>query len=401
MPGMDVSKRRAWWFERQGLGGSLAGKSSAEVLAKSGWARSVGGANPYLSLFSRAGASRAQVDEDVAGARIHELPSVRNCTYVVPAEHYALALRLARGQGDPPEIALAKRHLGVTDQEIGRLAEIVQRVLEHGPLDPREMKEPLGDAVRSLGDEGKKRGIGTTLPMVLGLLQTEGRIRRIPANGLFDNQRFKYALWDPSPTEASGLSLEEAQVEFARLFFVWIGPATRASFQGVAGLGVKAAEAAIAPLGLKPLEEGSDWLGFPEDGEAFRSFRVPAEPRYVLASNLDNLTHLHWGKLAEFVDEADRGRPTFGSKGITNLGSLSDLESHPIYDRGWLIGLWEFDGEAGEIVWTSFVEPNADLKAAVRRMEEYGQNQLGDIRSFSLDSPERRRPRLAALRSAG
>ena len=45
----------AWWWHRQGL--DKTGGSPAQVLATTGWARSVGGANPYLSLFARAGGS--------------------------------------------------------------------------------------------------------------------------------------------------------------------------------------------------------------------------------------------------------------------------------------------------------------------------------------------------------
>src|ERR1700684_31361 len=42
-PFMDQSKIRAWYAHRQGLDGSLDGKSAAEVLGRVGWARSVGG----------------------------------------------------------------------------------------------------------------------------------------------------------------------------------------------------------------------------------------------------------------------------------------------------------------------------------------------------------------------
>ena len=66
---MDQSKLRAWWAYRQGLDGSMAGKSTAEILGRIGWARSVGGVGPYLTLFSRAGLSRESVDADVATRR--------------------------------------------------------------------------------------------------------------------------------------------------------------------------------------------------------------------------------------------------------------------------------------------------------------------------------------------
>jgi hypothetical protein len=60
---VDASKVRAWYAHRQGLDGSLQGKSPAEVFEHAGWARSVGGVSPYLTLFSRAGITREQADQ--------------------------------------------------------------------------------------------------------------------------------------------------------------------------------------------------------------------------------------------------------------------------------------------------------------------------------------------------
>src|SRR5260370_42701104 len=109
---MEESKIRAWWAHRQGLDGSLAGKSAAEVLERAGWARSVGGSAPYLTLFSRAGLSREAIDADVAKLKIHELPSARGCTYVLPASDFALGLALghpSRGATSPaPQPALPR-----------------------------------------------------------------------------------------------------------------------------------------------------------------------------------------------------------------------------------------------------------------------------------------------------
>jgi hypothetical protein len=44
---------RAWWAARQGLDGTSRGDSAAAVLERSGWARSVGGSGPYLTLHAR------------------------------------------------------------------------------------------------------------------------------------------------------------------------------------------------------------------------------------------------------------------------------------------------------------------------------------------------------------
>src|SRR5712691_11092793 len=110
---------RAWWSHRQGLDGRLAGARPAEILEQTGWARSVGGVGPYLTLFARGGVSREAVDDAVVRLEIHELPSARNCTYVVPSSDFALALKA----GEPfagGEIKVASK-LGVTSKEVDRL----------------------------------------------------------------------------------------------------------------------------------------------------------------------------------------------------------------------------------------------------------------------------------------
>ncbi len=236
---MEQSKIRAWWAHRQGLDGSLAGKSAAEVLERAGWARSVGGSAPYLTLFSRAGLSREAIDADVAKLKIHELPSARGCTYVLPASDFALGLAL--GQGFCGETRTAEK-LGLTRKEIDKLCDAVVAALEKGPLDPDGLREATGKAVRNLGPEGQKKGLTTTLPVALGELQSAGEIRRIPVNGRLDQQRYKYTLWKPNPRRDFKLSAEEAYTELARRFFNWIGPAPVADFQMFSGLGVKASK---------------------------------------------------------------------------------------------------------------------------------------------------------------
>ncbi len=236
---MDT-KLHAWWSHRQGLDRSLAGHSPAEVLARTGWARSIGGAAPYLTLFARAGLRRADVDAALAKLEIHELPSARGCTYVLPAADFPLGL--AAGQpfsGD--EVKVASK-LGVTDKEIDKLRAAIVKALAAGPLDPDALKAKVGNAARSLGPEGVKKGLTTTMPVALGLLQSSGRIRRVPVNGRLDQQRYRYAAWN-CPVEGTFADL-------AQRFFRWLGPATIAEFQTFSGLGVKAAKTAVEPLKL-------------------------------------------------------------------------------------------------------------------------------------------------------
>ena len=393
---MDQSKIRAWYAHRQGVDGSFAGKHPAEILGRVGWARSLGGVGPYLTLFARAGLSREAVDASVSKLEVHELPSARACTYVLPASDFALGLALGRSFNGEWKVA---EKLGVPKKEIDKLCEGVVAALEKKPLDPEELRETLGKLVRNLGEAGKKKGLATTLPVALERLQSSGEIRRVPVNGRLDQQRYKYTLWRSNPLRGFKFSTEEAFVELARRYFAWIGPATLADFQGFSGLGVKAAKAAVKPLRLEPLENGDERLMLPHDRAALDSFKTPKDPHYVLTSSIDSIILLRRDVKA-LLDAKDMERNVMVDKKTQRLGTVTDLPSHAIFDRGRLVGLWEYDPETQSIAWSAFTKKEKALEDAVARTEAYVRDQLGDARSFSLDSPKSRAPRIAALRKA-
>jgi hypothetical protein len=395
---MDEHRLRAWWWHRQGLDGSLRGASPAAVLQRAGWARSVGGVGPYLTLFARAGTTRAAADAAVAALEIHELPAARGCTYVLPASDYPLGLAVGRDFGGQEMKAAAK--LGVTEAEIDRLADGVLGALAAtgGPLEPDAIRAATGDRSRSLGEEGKKKGLTTTLPIALGLLQARGAIRRVPTNGRLDQQRYAYARWDANPLAGGGAPAAPF-TELARRFFRWVGPATVAEFQWFSGLGVKAGKDAVQPLDLVPAWEGSDRLLLPEDADAFRACDVPAGPQCALVSSLDPIT-ANRREIATLLDATGRDAMVRVDSGTRPLGGLADLPSHAILERGRIVGLWEYDADARAIAWATFDgRRDRALDAAVAETEAFVRDELGDGRSFSLDSPKSRAPRIAALRA--
>jgi hypothetical protein len=395
---MDQNKLRAWWSHRQGLDGSLAKASATEVLERSGWARSVAGVGPYLTLFSRAGISREAADDAVAKIKIHELPAARGCTYVVPESDFALALKVGQEFRGAEMKTAAK--LGVTEKEIAQLGQAVVKALAKGPLNPDQIRTATGDASRSLGEEGKKKGLTTTLPIALAQLQAEGQIRRVPINGRLDQQRYMYALWPKNPLDKFKLSKDEALTALARKFFSWVGPATVAEFQWFSGLGVGATKNVVAPLELVPAESASDRMLLAEDAKAYTKFKAPTKPQYTLVSSLDSI-HSHRRDVKSLLDEKDYEHPVTGEKRVAPIGQLSDLPDHAILDRGRVVGLWEFDPDAGEIVYDAFIKPDKDMLKAIEHTTAYIRDQVGDARSFSLDSPKSRAPKLAALRAAG
>jgi hypothetical protein len=391
------TKLRAWWWHRQGLDGSLRGARPAAVLERAGWARSVGGVGPYLTLHARAGTTRAAADAAVAALEVHELPAARGCTYVLPASDFALGLAVGRDFGGQ-EMKTAMK-LGVTEAEVDRLSDAVLDALAAGgPLEPEAIRAATGDRSRSLGEEGKKKGLTTTLPIALGRLQARGDIRRVPTNGRLDQQRYAYTRWSPSPL--AGDVPAAPFTELARHFFRWVGPATVGEFQWFSGLGVKAAKDAVQPLGLVPVEQGSDRLLLPDDVDAFRAFEAPASPQYALVSSLDPIT-ANRREIQTLLDPADRDAMVRVDSGDRPINALADLPSHAILERGRLVGLWEYDADARAIAWMTFDgRRDRALGAAVEATQAFVRDELGDARSFSLDSPKSRVPRIEALRRA-
>jgi hypothetical protein len=181
----------AFLGECQGLH-SFSSESSASVLATNGWARTVGGANPYLSLFARNRASRKAIESDVASSLIQEFASARGWTYLLPAEHFQVGIKCGQGFNAESAMRSAKSKLGVNVQEVEALKEGIMRALENGPLDTAGLKEPLGSLYKNYGEAGKKIGQTTNVSLGLLALQAEAKIRRIPSDGRLDGQSYKY-----------------------------------------------------------------------------------------------------------------------------------------------------------------------------------------------------------------
>ncbi|GAB3565018.1 hypothetical protein GCM10027405_21840 [Arthrobacter alkaliphilus] len=385
---------RAWAWHRQGLDGSLSGKTSEDVLDRAGWARSVGGANPYLTLFARAGIRREQVDRDVAGLRIHELPTARGCTYVLGRKDFAWGLQVGREAAMAPFKVLAR--LGVERGEITLLEEqVLHLLMESGePMDPKQLRDELGESVRSLGEEGKKKGASTTLPTALGLLQADGRIRRVPVNGRLDQQRYAYTSWTLPP---SGLDDDGARARLIERYLRWTGGATFKQSQWLSGLTVTRSKAALAAVNAVEVTTAAGeqlWM-LPDDVEQLSAFTPPQEEQIQLLAGTDSLVLLRRNS-ADMLAEGDRGRKILD----TMLALQADLSDHPILDRGRIIGLWQYDTGKERIAAWTFDRPTAAVTRRISEVESWIREDLGDFRSFSLDSPASRQKRIDALDKA-
>lgn len=393
MPTFDA-RLAAWRGHRQGLDGSLAGATIEDVLQRSGWIRSVGGANPYSTLFARVGASREQVDQAVLGRRIHELPAVRGCTYVLPAVDYADGLVAGWSFGEVKKLSTVSVGLGIGEDEIRRLEAAVLKALASGPSAPNQLKDALGTHVRSLGEAGKKKGVSTTLPIALGRLQAKGQIRRLPIGGRLDQQRYQYARWEDGPLGSEDADESLALARVAKRFFAWLGPATEKQCATFLGISVK--RFGELPLSA-PLVATEHGLIRAEDEDAFDRFEVAdSHPRFI--SSLDTLL-LGRRMVEDLVADRHRDYAVSSERTSGSLGGLAELPHHAIVDRGELIGLWEFDGEKSELVWRTFDKASPLVEEQAHAFEAFVKRDLGDFRSFSLDSPSSRASTIDRLRS--
>lgn len=392
MTGMDVADLRTWWWHRQALDGSLRGAQPATVLERTGWARSVGGSNPYLSLFARSGGTRPEVDLAVAGLDLSELPSARGRRYLVPEAHRGLALR-AGWAAMEAELKVLDR-LGAARTEVERVAAAVLDALGEVPTEAAQLRLTLGGLARSLGPEGRRRGYPTTLPGALAMLEAAGEVRRVPGGGRLDRPCRGYVR--SSPPVGDGPD-DTARTDLARLYFGWSGPATLAHFRWFSGFSAAHAKAAIADLGL--VDMGRGLLLPPDLVPVWRAYQAPPTPRYALLAGLDGLILLRRDH-APLLDRLDLDRAVPGDKPI---GGLADLPDHPIVDRGRIVGLWQYDPGVERIVWWSFDRPRDEeaLRAAVAATERYVREHLCDVRAGGPDTPRSRQPRLAALRLVG
>ena len=146
-----------------------------------------------------------------------------------------------------------------------------------------------------------------------------------------------------------------------------------------------------------PAEATSNRLMLPDDLPAFNKFKTPTKPVYALVSSLDAMFLLR-RNIATLVPAAALRQKVYGEKGMAELGGLADLSSNAILDRGSVIGLWEFDPETSALVWFTFAKPDPAVRNCIAKTEAYVRDQLGDVRSFSLDSPKSRTPRIEAIR---
>lgn len=399
---LTLPAARACWARRQGLGSAESTLPGlAEVVARTGWLRTLGGVDVYLALRARVPTLRAaDLDAAVSAGELCVTPAVRGCIYLVPRAHLPLCLRLAEGEWRRG----AERDLqktGVSWREVEELGEAVYAALAAAALSPDGLRKALPrEAVRSLGENGKKVGLSSPLPVALRWLEFAGRIERSLANGRLDSERYLWRRCRTSPFVGADVAHDEAgrHVALARIFFAQHAPASDREFADWSGLTLGQVRAAIAALPeLQPVVIP----GHVEQAYALAEDLRPAEGQGASAAGLyllpfaDNLLVIHGG-LAALADpqEHERQVPLWGGRKTSErLGDARHASLRAVVYGGQLVGFWELSPTSGRVVQHTFDSARGLLKPAAARLrhvvEDTGRflvEELGHGRSFSLDT---------------
>ena len=133
----------------------------------------------------------------------------------------------------------------------------------------------------------------------------------------------------------------------------------------------------------------------PDDVERLAAFDVPAEEQIQLLAGTDSLV-IQRRNAADLFADGDGDATLLGAI----LAQQADLPDHPILDRGRIIGLWQYDPVGQRIAHWLFGRSSPRIGQRIAEVEAWIREDLGDFRSFSLDSPASRQERIDALDAA-
>jgi hypothetical protein len=385
---LSLAQARALWFHKQALDGA-AKAPLAKLLGNSGWLRTLAGADIYIAARARKpGMKRADLDAIVAKGELRVVPAARGCIYAVPGAIVGdlMALNAASWRAQTTK-ELGK--IGKTMKVVEGMAPAVLDALAAAPLDTNAVRKALpAGAIPSFGDAGKKFGLSSPLPLVLRLLELDGRIERTLDGGLATD-RYLWRRVATKPVVHGDVAPHLAKVIDA--FLAYAAPVTLAQISkwvGVPQRDVKPALEAIGAVAVTVEGMGEAWL---RDGDLAAAKTAPAPSGVQLLAFEDNYLVLH-GSLAVVADPRHHGIrvDVWGGNKPTPIGDADHELSRSIIIDGLLAGFWEVDPRTGGAVWHTFdPAPKAlasKLDAATADVAKFLLDDVGTPKVFSLDT---------------
>src|SRR5438045_6007420 len=209
------------WLARQLLP-PRRGVTVADVVRDAGWIHTAGGTGVHLSLYARTKQRLADALD------VFEVPAVRESMMLVHVDDISLALAAGRRA-----FADRFRKVDVDAHEIDRTADRITSLIGDGEMSIDELRAAVPS--RSLGENGRKLGLTSTLVVALRIAQLNGMIVRAGEN------RYRR-------TPFTVREIDDIDRELAKRFVEWAAPTNADEFAAWAGVAKRAAKSALADL---------------------------------------------------------------------------------------------------------------------------------------------------------
>lgn len=374
------------------------GDALPDLVARTGFIRTLGGVDGYISLLARHPQLQlAEVDRAVSSGALRVTPAARGCIYLVAEAHATLCLAIAeqlsasRDQRDAEKAGIKKGEL----EKLG--AKVVETLAKHGPATTDVLRKRLPEgSVRSLGEQGKKIGVSSPLPPALRKLEFAGQIERTLEAGRIDTERYQWRARKAKPSKP----IAKPHEAIAKLFFAWAGVATLKEFAAWSGFAVKDAKAACEAIALREvvLEDGPGFAD-PDALEAGGDDEAVA-----LLTFEDNLTALGGGP-ARWIATKHHGItvPQWGSSKSLTIADSKHMQLRTVLAGGSIVGFWEYDPDKGTAVTALLDKVGKPIATRIAREADrvgtFLREDVGHGRSFSLDTDDALRERVAFIRT--
>jgi hypothetical protein len=407
---LTTDQVRALRILAQGL--PPAGKAKLlPSLERTGFVRTLGGADCYLGMRARVPSLRRQdLDAAVEASEAQVSPGPRGCIYLVARADVPLCLRIA-DQLSAGRALREHEKAGIETGEVEQVAAAVLKALRSkGPMTTDVLRKAMPEGtVRSLGERGKKVGISSPLPSALRQLEFAGKVERSPEEHRLDTERYLWRAAAKDPFAGAKLPGEPARLHALLLqrFIRFAGVGTLKDFCGWAGLAQRDGKAAVPHAELLPVAADGlvDAFAAP-DAPATLKRAAEIDDAAALLPFEDNLVHLHGGP-AWLVDPGFHALPVpnWGSGKPEPLGKAQHMAFRSVLGDGRLCGFWEYDPDDKKVVVQFFAPPS---KAAQQRIGDEAERAAGFLRdelghghSFSLDTDDELRKRIGLLMKIG
>lgn len=399
---LDAASVRAVRITAQGL---PAPRSPAIVdqIERSGYQRTLGGADAYLAVRARVPAlRRGDLEALISEGQLAVTPAVRGCMYVVPRGETPLLLRIAATLSESRDARDAER-AGIRPGELDDVGNaVLEELRASGPLTTDKLRRTLPDGVvRSLGDQGKKVGVSSTLPPSLRRLEFAGRISRLPVDGRLDHERYEWRIADGDLLAQAELPDDPPALHSLLLagFLNRAGVTTLSAFCKWSGLTKRDAKAALAVTDHETVMAeglGDDAIAPPRIARLVKQAENAHDAIAFLPFE-DNLIHLAGAVSAwvrpEFQDlEVPAWSNMRESRDTTRLGDAKHVRWRSILAAGRICGFWDYEPVEQQVVLSLFDPPTRamqqridDLAADVTR---FLRDDIGHGLSFSIDTDE-------------